>query len=119
MARIGDLPAVVSTLRGKVEFEVSEEVAKEEILEHLARRAVAESFRAHLGGVELSALIERDSTRAPWSSPATSISARSLLDAIGPIEGLGRIVTALEARMAESPPDCPQPASSWRWKDCG
>src|SRR5262249_26562721 len=43
VARICDLPAVVSTLRGKVEFEVSEEGREAEVLEHLLRRATAET----------------------------------------------------------------------------
>ena len=59
VARVCDLPAVVSSLRGKVEFEVSEEGREDEVLAHLLRRAVAETFRARLGGVDLSALIER------------------------------------------------------------
>src|SRR6266516_1201907 len=45
VVRICDLPAVVSTLRGKVEFEVSEEGRETEVLEHLLRRAIAETFR--------------------------------------------------------------------------
>ena len=45
VARVCDLPAVVATLRGKVEFEVSEEGREKEVLEHLLRRAVAETFR--------------------------------------------------------------------------
>src|SRR6202163_966794 len=42
VARICDLPSTVSTLRGKVEFEVSEEGREQEVLEHLLRRAVAD-----------------------------------------------------------------------------
>src|SRR5215469_9997961 len=43
VARVCDLPAVVSTLRGKVEFEVSEEGRESEVLEHLLRRATADT----------------------------------------------------------------------------
>src|SRR5271166_5340998 len=46
VARVCDLPAIVGTLRGKVEFEVSEEGREEEVLAHLLRRAIAETFRA-------------------------------------------------------------------------
>src|SRR4051794_33835080 len=42
VARVCDLPAVVSTLRGKVEFEVSEEGREEEVLAAMLRRAIAE-----------------------------------------------------------------------------
>src|SRR5215470_17022279 len=59
VARICDLPAVVSTLRGKVEFEVSEEGREGEVLEHLLRRATADTFRAHLGSADLSGLVTR------------------------------------------------------------
>ena len=45
VARVCDLPSVVATIRGKVEFEVSEEGREIEVLEHLLRRAVAETFR--------------------------------------------------------------------------
>ena len=59
VARVCDLPSIVPTMRGKVEFEVSEEGRELEVLAHLLRRAVAETFRARLGGADLSALVER------------------------------------------------------------
>src|SRR6185312_13726845 len=59
VARICDLPAIVSTLRGKVEFEVSEEGREGEVLEHLMRRAIADTFRAHLGSADLTGLVAR------------------------------------------------------------
>ena len=101
VARVVDLVGVVPTLRGKVEFEVSEEGREEEILEHLARRAVAETFRAHLGGVDLTPVAE-------WFDEGHEVgtgdmvSAQALLDAA---EGLplGRLVAALEGDAGESP----------------
>src|SRR5689334_2003521 len=59
VARVCDLPAIVSTLRGKVEFEVSEEGREEEILGHLLRRAIADTFRARLGGADLTGLLNK------------------------------------------------------------
>ena len=59
VARVCDLPAIVSTLRGKVEFEVSEEGREEEILGHLLRRAIADTFRARLGGADLTGLLTK------------------------------------------------------------
>ena len=103
VARVGDLPAVVTTLRGKVEFEVSEEGREEEILEHLARRAVAETFRAHLGGVDLGILIERIDEGTVVES-GDLIPAQSLLAAVGPVEGLARVVAALEGPDADVTP---------------
>src|SRR6266849_7181567 len=46
VARVCDLPAIVSTLRGKVEFEVSEEGREDEVLGALLRRAIADTFRS-------------------------------------------------------------------------
>ena len=50
VARVGDLVDVVPALRGKVEFDVTEEGYEEETLLLLARQATAESWRTLLGG---------------------------------------------------------------------
>ena len=42
VARVGDLPAVLPTLLGKVEFEMGEEGREREVLEHLLRMAIAD-----------------------------------------------------------------------------
>ena len=102
IARVGDLPAIVPTLRGKVEFEVSEEGREDEVLEHLARRAVAETFRSHLGGVDLGALIEWFDEGGELES-GDLVPAGDLLERLGPLPGLGRLVTALEGDAGESP----------------
>jgi len=102
VARIGDLPGVVPTLRGKVEFEVSEEGREDDVLIHLSRRAVAETFRAHLGGIDLSGMVE-------WFDEGNALDtgdlvpAAEFLNQLGPDVGLGRIVTALEGDAGESP----------------
>ena len=56
VARVCDLPAVVPASRGKVEFEDADAGREVEVLEHLLRRAVADTFRARLAGQDLSAL---------------------------------------------------------------
>jgi FkbM family methyltransferase len=48
VARIGDLAGVVPTLRGKVEFEVSEEGREEEVLQHLARNIQANALDSRI-----------------------------------------------------------------------
>ncbi len=55
VARVGDTESIVSTLRGKVEFESGNEGNELEILAHLLRTAVAATFRARLGGLDLGA----------------------------------------------------------------
>ncbi len=101
VARVCDLPGVVPTLRGKVEFEVSEEGREEEVLALLARRAVAETFRSHLGGVDLGALLAFFDDGGTVET-GDLVPAAALLGAVGPVQGLGRIVTALEGDAGES-----------------
>ena len=54
VARVGDADAVLTTLRGKVEFESGEEGREHEVLAHLLRTAVAETFRRRTAGLDLS-----------------------------------------------------------------
>jgi magnesium chelatase subunit I len=105
VARVGDLPAVVPTLRGKVEFEVSEEGREDDVLQHLMKRSIAETFRGRLGGLDLSALITRFDEGATIEV-GDLVTSEEVLARLGPLEGLGRIVTALEGddgASAESP----------------
>jgi magnesium chelatase subunit I len=101
VARVGDLAAVVPTLRGKVEFEVSEEGREDDVLTHLLRRSVAETFRARLGGVDLAPLIARFD-EGITVEVGDLVTSDELLRRVGPIDGLGRIVTALEGEEAGS-----------------
>jgi magnesium chelatase subunit I len=100
-ARICDLPAVVSTLRGKVEFEVSEEGREAEVLEHLLRRATADTFRAHLGSADLSGLIARFADDASVES-SDLVPAAELLRRIGEVPGLAKIMERLDGDGGES-----------------
>jgi magnesium chelatase subunit I len=102
VARVCDLPGVVPTLRGKVEFEVSEEGREEEVLLHLMRRAVAETFRQRFAGIDLGPLVDRldDETTIVTGDTVT---ATALLADIGPMDGLARIVAAVGDDGAESP----------------
>jgi len=56
VARPIDLDAVPAVLRGKLEFEPGEEGREQEHLTHLLRRAVADTARAHLAGLDLTPL---------------------------------------------------------------
>ena len=53
VARVCDVPGVVPTLLGKVELEMGEEGREGDVLEHLLRTAVAETFRERLAGLDL------------------------------------------------------------------
>ena len=101
VARICDLPPIVGSLRGKVEFEVSEEGRETEVLEHLLRRAVAETFRSRLGSADLSGVL---ATFEGGGSVETGdmIPADVLLSRIGEVPGLARIMERLGMDGGES-----------------
>jgi magnesium chelatase subunit I len=101
VARVCDLPAIVGTLRGKVEFEVSEEGREEEVLAHLLRRAIAETFRARLGSADLSPLLAKfDGGQTVESGEL--IPASDLLQRIGEVPGLAKIMQRLGMDGGES-----------------
>ena len=58
VARIVDLQTAVDVLGGKIEFETGEEGREEQILEHLLRKATAETVRSRLAGVDLGLLVQ-------------------------------------------------------------
>jgi magnesium chelatase subunit I len=101
VARVCDLPAIVSTLRGKVEFEVSEEGREQEVLDHLLRRAIAETFRTTLGSADMGGLLARF---AEGGSVETGdlVPAADLLRRIGDVPGLARIMDRLSMDGSES-----------------
>ena len=101
VARICDLPAIVSTLRGKVEFEVSEEGREEEILVAMLRRAIADTFRSRLGSVDLSGLLAKFEDGGTVES-GELVPATDLLLRIGDVPGLARIMSRLGMDGGES-----------------
>ena len=101
VARVCDLPAIVSTLRGKVEFEVSEEGREDEVLGALLRRAIADTFRSRLGGVELSGLLAKFEDGGTVES-GELVPATELLQRIGDVPGLAKIMARLGMDGGES-----------------
>ncbi|HWH28686.1 MAG TPA: magnesium chelatase [Mycobacteriales bacterium] len=101
VARVCDLPGVVAAARGKVEFEHAEEGRELEVLHHLLRRALADTFRAHLSGVDLSGLQARFAEGGTVES-GDLVPAAALLAALGPVPGLAQILDRLGVQ-EESP----------------
>ena len=101
VTRVCDLPPVAGTLRGKVEFEVSEEGREEELLAALLRRAVAETFRARLGSADLSGLIAKfdDGGAVEGGELVTDA---GLLGSAGDVPGLAKIMERLGMDGGES-----------------
>jgi magnesium chelatase subunit I len=103
VARVCDLPAAVPAVRGKVEFEAGEEGRELEILAHLLRRSVADTFRARLAGEDLSGLLARF-TDGQTVETGEDVPAAELLRRVGPVPGLARILDRLGLQeAAESP----------------
>jgi magnesium chelatase subunit I len=101
VARVCDLPAVVATLRGKVEFEVSEEGREEEVLAATLRRAIADTFRSRLGSVDMSGLLAKFDEGGTVES-GELVPAADLLQRIGDVPGLAKIMSRLGMDGGES-----------------
>ncbi|GAB3467268.1 sigma 54-interacting transcriptional regulator [Kineococcus endophyticus] len=94
VARVGDLHTVVSVLGGKVEFEQGEEGREVEVLEHLLRTAIAETYRSLLGGAELSGFSELV-TEGRTIETGDLVPAERLLEQVGTVAGLAQVLERL------------------------
>jgi magnesium chelatase subunit I len=100
-ARPVDLESVPAVLRGKLEFASGEEGREEEVLEHLLRRAIADTARYALRGVNLTALVDGVTTRPVRTGervPATEVVA-----ALPSVPELSEVATRLGAAGTEDP----------------
>ncbi len=95
VARIADLASVVPASLGKVEFDDADEGREFEVLEHLLRRAIAETSRARLAGLDLRPLQEKFDSGLLVESGDT-VSADRLLAQIGSVPGLSELLERLE-----------------------
>jgi magnesium chelatase subunit I len=102
VARVSDLAAMVPAVRGKVEFDSLEEGREVDILAHLLKRTVADTFRSRLAGVDLSGLQKRVEAGGPIET-GDLVPATALLTEIGPVPGLAQLLTRLDLDGAESP----------------
>jgi magnesium chelatase subunit I len=102
VARVCDLPSIVDSLLGKVEFEVSEEGRERDVLAHLLRRAVAETFRAKLGTADLSGLLSRFE-EGDTVETGELVGAPELLKRVGPVQGLAKVMERLGVDGGEDP----------------
>jgi magnesium chelatase subunit I len=102
VARVCDLPGIVDSLQGKVEFEVSEEGRERDVLVHLLRRATAETFRAKLGNADLSGLLSHFEEGATIET-GELVSAAELLKRVGQVSGLAKVLERLGDEGGENP----------------
>jgi magnesium chelatase subunit I len=95
VARVADLWSVVPASRGKVEFDDSDEGREFEVLEHLLRRAIAETYRSRLAGLDLRAL-QRRFDEGLTVETGDTIAAEALLSQLGPVPVLSGLLERLE-----------------------
>ena len=94
VSRVCDLPSVVPASRGKVEFEAAEEGRELEVLDHLLRKATADTFRATLAGLDLSGLQGRFDEGAVLET-GDLVPAQQLLADLGAVPGLAQLLQRL------------------------
>jgi magnesium chelatase subunit I len=95
VARVADLAGMISASRGKVEFDDADEGREVEVLEHLLRRATADTYRARLAGLDLRPLQAKFDEGLTVSSGDT-VSADDLLAQLGTVPGLSQLLERLE-----------------------
>lgn len=99
--RVADLPSVVQSSMGRVEFEVFEEGREVEILMRILSSAVVEVFRERMMGLDVSGLIDRFDQGLEVDS-GDLVSTTELLEQLGPIAGRQDILRCLDVA-AEDP----------------
>jgi magnesium chelatase subunit I len=94
VARTCDVPGVVPTLLGKLEFEMGEEGRERDVLDHLLKVALAETFRARLSGLDLSGFTDLFAEGAIVET-GELVPAADLLSQLGTVPGLSKVLDRL------------------------
>ncbi len=114
VARVVDLGTVIDVLRGKLEFESGEEGREQAVLEHLLRRATADTAQRLLGGIDVGPLV----VAVEGGSAVTTgerVSAQGRAGRAARPAGDRRDRRAARRR---SPTASAPPRSNWRWRRC-
>ncbi|MFD4291679.1 sigma 54-interacting transcriptional regulator [Rhodococcus sp. NPDC058532] len=96
-ARPVDLGTVVDVLRGKIEFESGEEGRESEILDHLLRRATADTVRDRLGGIDFADLVGAVESGSPVVT-GDRVTAKYLLGELPDLDVVDELAERLGAR---------------------
>jgi magnesium chelatase subunit I len=86
VARVVDLEAALDVLAGKIEFEAGEEGREQDVLEHLLRKATAETVRVHFLGVDFGPLVAAFDGRRTVTT-GDQVTAREFLDNLPSLDG--------------------------------
>ena len=95
VARVVDLGTVIDVLRGKLEFESGEEGRELVVLEHLLRRATADTAQKVLGGIDVGPLVAAVETSAVTTGE--HVSAKNVLSALPDLPVIEKIAARLGA----------------------
>ncbi|MDH3307368.1 MAG: sigma 54-interacting transcriptional regulator [Acidimicrobiia bacterium] len=99
--RVADLPSVVQSSMGRIEFEVFEEGREHEILMRLLSAALVEVFRDRLVGYDLGPIIDRFDEGLEVQS-GDLVASDDLLSQLGELPNLAALLQRLDV-VAESP----------------
>ena len=114
VARVVDLGTVIDVLRGKLEFESGEEGREQAVLEHLLRRATADTASRVLGGIDVGSVGGRGRGRFGGDDGRAGVGQGRAGGAAGSA-GRGR-----RSRRSWAPnPRASAPRRwNWRWRRC-
>ncbi|AQA06189.1 magnesium chelatase [Mycobacterium sp. MS1601] len=96
VARVVDLSTIVDVLRGKLEFESGEEGREQAVLEHLLRRATADTAQRVLGGLDVGPLVAAVEADQPVTT-GERVSAKDVLAALPDLPVIDEIAGRLGA----------------------
>ena len=116
VARVCDVPTVVPTLLGKVEFEMGEEGRERDVLTHLLRLAVAETYRSRLAGLDLTGFTDLFAEGAVVET-GELVPGADLLAQVGSGPGLSKVLDRL-GHGDDATPGRSRPPSSSSSRGC-
>ena len=96
VARVVDLGTIIDVLRGKLEFESGEEGRELAVLEHLLRRATADTAQKALGGIDVGPLVAAVEKAAVTTGE--QVSAKDVLAALPNLPVIDKVADRLAAK---------------------
>ncbi|MBA3690549.1 MAG: sigma 54-interacting transcriptional regulator [Actinobacteria bacterium] len=100
--RVSDLPAVVASSLGRVEFDTIEEGREEEIVSRATRTAIVEVFRRRLSGFDFQPLLSRFDRPGFAAEVSERMPAAEVLGQFDDLPGLAKLLERLDVK-EESP----------------
>jgi magnesium chelatase subunit I len=93
--RVADLPAVLQSSMGRVEFETFEEGREGEITDRMLRQATLEVYRRRLGGFDFASLLKRFDEEGLEVMSGDLTPAQDFLKQVGTVKGLAQLMKRL------------------------